>query len=144
MKKFAELNLNEENQSWLNLLINNEEDSDIFEENFYNMISPMDGILRFREHSLEKTGGGQNLTANEIDKAMKHKDKPRLTEILSQLFLEPITKSEIIYYIDSVGISTDDLILLHNNHVKIRFSTILSSWRILIDQDKRKLFKKAI
>jgi len=143
MKKFVELNLNEENQSWLNLLISNEEDCDTFEEKFYNIMSPMDDILKFREYLLKRRLG-QNLTANEIDKAFKLRDKPLLMKILSQLFLEPITISEINYYIDSVGISADDLILLHNNHVKIRFSTLLSSWRILMDQDKRKLLKKAI
>jgi len=143
MKKFAELNLNEENQSWLNLLINNEEDSKMFEEQFLNKISPMDCVLKFREHLLRRSGGN-NLIANEIDKAVKLKDKPTLMKILSQLFLEPITVSEISYYIDSVGISADDLILLHNNHIKIRFSTILSSWRILMDQDKKKLLRKAI
>lgn len=143
MKKFAELNLNEENQSWLNLLINNEEDSKMFEEQFLNKINPMDCVLKFREHLLRRSGGN-NLIANEIDKAVKLKDKPTLMKILSQLFLEPITVSEISYYIDSVGISADDLILLHNNHVKIRFSTILSSWRILMDQDKKKLLRKAI
>jgi len=143
MKKFAELNLNEENQSWLNLLINNEEDSKIFEEQFLNKINPMDCVLKFREHLLRRSGGN-NLIANEIDKAVKLKDKPTLMKILSQLFLEPITVSEISYYIDSVGISADDLILLHNNHIKIRFSTILSSWRILMDQDKKKLLRKAI
>jgi hypothetical protein len=143
MKKFAELNLNEENQSWLNLLINNEEDCDTFKRKFYNIMIPMDDILKFREYLLKRRLG-QNLTANEIDKAFKLRDKPLLMKILSQLFLEPITISEINYYIDSVGISADDLILLHNNHVKIRFSTLLSSWRILMDQDKRKLLKKAI
>ena len=143
MKKFVELNLNEENQSWLNLLISNEEDCNTFEEKFYNIMSPMDDILKFREYLLKRRLG-QNLTANEIDKAFKLRDKPLLIKILSQLFLEPITVSEISYYIDSVGISADDLILLHNNHVKIRFSTLLSSWRILMDQDKRKLLKKAI
>jgi len=143
MKKFAELNLNEENQSWLNLLINNEEDSKMFEEQFLNKINPMDCVLKFREHLLRRSGGN-NLIANEIDKAVKLKDKPTLMKILSQLFLEPITVSEISYYIDSVGISADDLILLHNNHIKIRFSTILSSWRILMDQDKKKLLRKAI
>lgn len=143
MKNFAELNLNEVNQRWLDLLLNYEEDRETFKEQFYNIMSPMDGVLKFREHLLRRNLG-QNLMASEIDKAFKLKDKPRLIEILSQLFLEPITISEITYYIDSVGISADDLILLHNNHINVRFSTLLSSWRILMDQDKRKLLKKAI
>lgn len=143
MDNFQELNLNEENQNWLNLLCENEENKKMFKEQFYSKQSPMLGILAFRSHLLEKRKE-QNLTEIEIDKATKSKNKPKLLELISNLFLEPVSVKDINNYIDSSDISVDELIQLHSNHNKIRFSTILNSWKPMLDIDNSKRLPKAI
>jgi len=140
MQKFTELGLNKENQNWLNLLIRNEEDEKTFAESFLNKLSPMFGILTFRNYLISKCrdGGGDSIKILELKAITKDNNKPKLIEVFSNMFLEVITDTEINYYIDST-ITVDEIRSLHKNHPTLRFSSLLSGFETLLQQDKRRL-----
>ena len=111
--------LNKENRTWLNLLTSNNEEATTANEMF--------GILELRENLL-KQGRGQDITI----------DSNNLISTLTQLFLEPITKSEIDYFVSKSNLTLENLIQLHKSHLTLRFSSILHGWKTLLKQDARK------
>jgi len=136
--------LNVENDKWFGLLVANEDDKETFYNNKNGFNSQSDGMLKvleYRRYLLDK-GRGQNLTEQELSKVTLSKDKSKLIQVLSELFLEPLSTREVQYYIDS-AISADELIQLHKNHLNLRFSSILTGYKILLVQDSRNILNTA-
>jgi len=145
MQYVKELKLNEENTKWLGLLISNKEDEETFMDSsrgFLNKLSPMFGVMAFRNFLLSKKDGrGKIVSSNDLGKEVKCKeDRTKLTNALSELFLEVVTENEVDHYMDSV-ITTDDLIQLHNSHLTMRFASILQGHKTLLEQDRRKALR---
>ena len=145
MQNFNELGLNKENEKWLDLLVGNEEDEKTFKDaskGFHNEQSPMFGILTFRNYLLSKQEGrGQNVTTQCLSKEVRCKeDRTRLTEKLSEMFLDLITDTEVDRYIDS-AITADELIQLHNNRIALRLVCIIDGYETLLLQDKREALR---
>jgi hypothetical protein len=59
--------------------------------------------------------------------------------MLSDLFLEPISVTEIDYYLDKSDISVSDLILIHKHEKQERFVSVLMAWEISLKHINRDL-----
>jgi hypothetical protein len=135
MDNYEELHLNQENQQWLKILCSSPENEKIFREEYMDVENAMMSVLSFRKRLLE-TSRYRKVTSSELEETLRCKDINKKLKILSEMFLEPVSLGEM-NYIDSVEISADDIIQLHNNHRELRLASILASWKILLEQDLR-------
>lgn len=107
------------------LLTNGKEINEILDSN-----SPVFQMYKYRDKLLNQ-GIGQDISVNELEKALKNNDNIRLKQKLELLFLEYISNSKFKIIKDmliknSLGWNIDKLVEIHKKHKYHRIFSLLS------------------
>lgn len=105
-------------REWLNLLCNTERRYRKFMDNFFNNNNLFHSACKYQKYLREEEGRGKDIQINHIQNAIDSGDLNKLNMILEELFIEPIDKEAIKYFVSMVreeGTELADLINLHKN-----------------------------
>jgi hypothetical protein len=106
-------------REWLNLLCNTEKRYRKFMDNFFKASNLFHSACMYQKYLREEEGRGTDIKLDQIQYAIDNGDTKTLGVIFQELFIEPIDKEAVKYFVKLVqneGLEVHDFISLKKNN----------------------------